>query len=343
MRKLGIQIGLFAGIMLLTFYAVFRKQDLSQIGKALMQMSILGILSAMCLGVFFVAAEGSMIWYLLRKMGGTTGILRCIGYSFVGFFFSGITPSATGGQPMQLYYMKKDGNSLSESSVVLMTVAVIYKFVLVVTGTLILIFWNGPLKFWLQQFYILYLAGFFLNVVVVAVLLLVMFTPQIIRKVMLWAGKLLARCRILKNETAAAEKVDAFIGGYQHAITFLKTHKRVVGTVILGTFLQRGSAFVLTYVVYRGLGLSGNSILEIVLLQAAVYIAVDMLPIPGAQGITEAMYQAVFLGIFTEKYLMTSLCVTRGVSFYLIMAVSCGVVVLYWRQERKRSKKTADL
>ena len=35
---------------------------------------------------------------------------------------------------MQLYYMCKDKNSLSESSVVLMTVALIYKFVLVVMG-----------------------------------------------------------------------------------------------------------------------------------------------------------------------------------------------------------------
>lgn len=30
-------------------------------------------------------------------------------YSFIGFFYSGITPSATGGQPVQLYYMSKDG------------------------------------------------------------------------------------------------------------------------------------------------------------------------------------------------------------------------------------------
>lgn len=37
---------------------------------------------------------------------------------------------------MQLYYMKKDGNDLADSSVVLMVVAVIYKFVLVLFGVL---------------------------------------------------------------------------------------------------------------------------------------------------------------------------------------------------------------
>ncbi len=56
----------------------------------------------------------------------------------------------------------------------------------------------------------------------------------------------------------------------------------------------KGKRFFLTYVVYRGLGLYGTPMLDIILLQASVYIAVDMLPVPGAQGITEAMYRAVF-------------------------------------------------
>lgn len=55
-------------------------------------------------------------------------------------FYSGITPSATGGQPMQLYEMKKDGNSVSSSTVVLMVTAVCYKLVLVCIGTFLLIF-----------------------------------------------------------------------------------------------------------------------------------------------------------------------------------------------------------
>ena len=79
--------------------------------------------AAVFLAVFFVAGEGCMIWYLLRGIGEQPTLLRCMSYSFIGFFFSGITPSATGGQPMQLYYMRRDGNALSASSVVLMTVA----------------------------------------------------------------------------------------------------------------------------------------------------------------------------------------------------------------------------
>lgn len=55
------------------------------------------------------------------------------------------------------------------------------------------------------------------------------------------------------------------------------------------------------------------------------YIAVDMLPIPGAQGITEAMFQNVFRDIFTGRYIAASMCIIRGISFYLCMAA--GLVV----------------
>lgn len=337
-KKLAAQVLLFTAVMLLTFYAVFRGQDLRQIAAAVGQMSLQGVFLAVFLALFFVAAEGFMIWYLLRGMGGGTGLLRCMGYSYVGFFFSGLTPSATGGQPMQLYYMKKDGNSLSGSSVVLLAVAIIYKFVLVLTGIFLLLFWNRPLQNRLQGYYALYLFGLSLNVVVVSALLLVMCRPEIVRTILRAGERILVRCRLRKESAGSEEKISAFIDGYGEAVSYLRTHRRAVCVVVAGTFLQRFSAFLLTYVVYWGLGLSETAPLTIVLLQASVSIAVDMLPIPGAQGITEAMYGAVFLRVFTEQYLMPSLCLSRGISFYFTMLVSLCVTFLFWCQDIRKKE-----
>ncbi len=266
-----------------------------------------------------------MIWYLLKGIGEQPALLRCVSYSFIGFFFSGITPSATGGQPMQLYYMRRDGNALSASSVVLMTVAVIYKFVLVLIGIGILLFWRQPLRSYLQGYMGLYFLGLSLNVLLVAVLLMVMFSPGIIRSCFYKIEKWMTRLRLWKETSARQEKVELFLSGYRETVIFLRKHKRLIGVTIAGTFVQRCSVFVLTAVVYRGLGLSGTAVLDIVLVQAAVYIAVDMLPVPGAQGITEAMYRSVFRDIFVENTLVVSVCITRGISFYLVMLL--GLVV----------------
>lgn len=115
--------------------------------------------------------------------------------------------------------------------------------------------------------------------------------------------------------------MESFLCGYQKTVCFFKENRRMMAVVLAGTFLQRFTVFVLPYVVYRGLGLSGTGLLAVIFVQASVYIAVDMLPVPGAQGITEAMYASVFAGIFPGKYLTASLCITRGVSFYAVMGL----------------------
>ena len=315
-RKRIMEGAFFLLVMGLSFYTVFHGQNMGQIGSALRRLSLSAICMALLTALFFVGAEGAMIYYLLRSFNGRSSIYRCISYSFIGFFYSGITPSATGGQPMQLYYMCKDKNSLSESSVVLMTVALIYKFVLVLIGIAMLIFWHQPLRIYLREFFPLYLLGLVLNSTLVLILLAVMLAPGGIKRVMRRAEKMLVKIRIFRASEERIEKIERFVGGYRDAVDFLLAHKVKVLCVCLFTLLQRCSVFILTWIVYRGFALEGSDALTVMLLQASIYIAVDMLPVPGAQGITELMYRNVFTGIFTGTYLMPSLYVTRGISFY---------------------------
>lgn len=343
-KKRALQIVLFLVIMLLTFYALFSGRNLSQIARSVSEMSPLYLIPAVGLAVFFVCAEGYMIWYLLRSMkaqkngGRASTLFRCIQYSFIGFFYSGITPSASGGQPVQLYYMNKDGNRGSDSTVVLMTVAVAYKFVLVVMGFGILLFWFRPLTGELGKYFPLYLLGLGLNVILVIVILGVMLFPKIMLKAALFFERLFIRMKIWKPSDQREEKIRTFIDSYQSAVAWLKEHKGKLLMVILVTFVQRCSVFVLTYMVYLGFGLKGTGAAEVILLQASVYIAVDMLPLPGAQGITELMYQAVFARVFTGAYLIPSMLVSRGINFYFLLVVSLTVVIAV-RVAEKRKKQ----
>lgn len=334
-KRVG-EILFFIAVMGLTFYAILYKKDMNEMFRAVRGMQpICGVLATL-LGIAFVCLEGIMIWYLLSSMHGTSSLKRCIEYSFIGFFYSGITPSATGGQPMQLYYMKKDGNSISDSSVVLMTVALIYKFVLVLIGVALLVFWNQPLQQYLGSYFYLYLLGIGLNIILVVIIWAVMVCPKVIRRLIEGVEHLLVRLHIWKPSTARMEKIDGFIEGYQEAVHFLKENPGKVAVVTVLTVVQRSTVFILTYVIYRGFGLHGAEAFTVVALQASVYIAVDMLPIPGAQGITELMYQAVFLQIFLGKFLVPSMLVCRAVNFYFLLVLSLIIVLVNWGKGKVR-------
>ena len=321
MKKRALQIALFLAVMLLTFYALFSGRDLSEIGHAIMGMSFWYLIPSITLAVFFVCAEGFMIWYLLRSMKAqkegykASSLPRCIQYSFIGLG--------------------------SDSTVVLMTVAVAYKFVLVVMGLGILFFWVHPLRRELGNYFPLYLLGLALNVILVILILGVMLFPKVILKLALMFEGLFIRLKIWKPSEKREEKINEFIDSYQQAVTWLKDHKGSLLVVIFVTFLQRCSVFVLTYMVYLGFGLQGSGAMKVILLQAAVYIAVDMLPLPGAQGITELMYQAVFVHVFTGAYLIPSMLVSRGINFYFLLIVSLVIVLINrFVFDRRKNAKT---
>ncbi len=320
----GILFLLLAG---LTFYAIFHGNDMGEVLEAIRGVSPVYLIAAAVLGLFFVSSEGMMIWYLLHALDKRAKLLSCIRYSFIGFFFSGITPSATGGQPMQLYYMKRDKLKVSESTVVLMTVAVIYKFVLVLMGLGILLFAWDELSGFLGKYLYLYYLGLVLNVIVVIVLLFVMICPRVFTIIVFSGEKFLVKCHLLKPSEKRLLTLVGFVERYHDTVQFFLKNKYRIAAVILFTALQRLSVFVLTYVIYKGFQLSGTGALTVIMLQASVYIAVDMLPLPGAQGITELMYKNVFSTVFPGSLLTASMCVTRAINFYFLLIVSAGVAL----------------
>ena len=339
-RKYGKEFFLFLAIMMLTFGVVLRGQNFSQLKSTLLRMKPVYVGAALFLSVFFVTAEGCMICFLLRSVGIIVHVRQCVGYSFAGFFFSGITPSASGGQPMQLYYMKRDGIPLPEGTAVLMAVATAYKFVLAVVGMMILLFWQKLLKEHLGGYFFWYIVGLSLNVLLVILLLLVMLKPVLIRhlteKIIVMAQK----CGMKIPKEKWLEKLDGFLDGYRGTVLFFREHKEKILILIVMTFVQRSSAFLLTFLVYLGFGLSGTAMYQILLLQAAIYVAVDMLPVPGAQGITEAMYGKVFLPVFSGQYLVPAMCVTRGVGFYLMLVIGAlWVLKIHYKKIGSGRKK----
>ncbi|MGN1148074.1 MAG: lysylphosphatidylglycerol synthase transmembrane domain-containing protein [Lachnospiraceae bacterium] len=321
---------LFLGLAAITFYVVFKNQDFGELMEAIGQMQKGYLVLAIVTALFFVSAEGILIWYLLKSIGDKAKLLSCLKYSFTGFFYSGITPSATGGQPMQLYYMSKDGHKVADSTVVLMSVATAYKLVLVLMGVGISVFWWGGLQSYLGAYLPLYFLGLFLNAALVAILLAIMLNGPGMERFIHAAERLLVKLHLLKPSDKRKESIHTLVEQYQETVGFLKTHVRVVGFLLGFTFIQRCSVFILTYFVYKGMGLTGTNAFTVMALQAVVYIAVDMLPLPGSQGITELMYTAVFRNVFVGSSLTVSMCISRGLNFYMLLIISAVVAAYCW-------------
>ena len=122
---------------------------------------------------------------------------------------------------MQLYYMQKEGHKVSDSSVVLMTVAVVYKLVLALMGVAILLFYRTQLMGYLGNYIYLYYLGLFLNTALVVILLFVMISPRCFKSLVLGGEAVLKKLHILKKSGKRKEKLIEMADQYHEAVVFL--------------------------------------------------------------------------------------------------------------------------
>ena len=67
-KKRILEVTIFLLVMFLTFYTLFSGKNLGEIANAVSKMSVGYLVPAAALAIFFVCAEGYMIWYLLQAM-----------------------------------------------------------------------------------------------------------------------------------------------------------------------------------------------------------------------------------------------------------------------------------
>ena len=188
-----------------TVYMVFRGEDLKQTLAVIAQLRKLWLLPAVLCVIFFIWGESIIIYYMMGTLHVRLKKWTCFLFSSIGFFYSCITPSASGGQPAQIYYMRQKDIPVPVSTLVLMVVTITYKAVLVLMGLGLMAFGRGFLHTYLQEILPVFYLGIGLNVICVAALVVLVFHNSLAQSMMRGGLALLER---LKMEGVQVERVD---------------------------------------------------------------------------------------------------------------------------------------
>ncbi len=314
-------------VFALTIYGVFHGEDMDALLGAMKKADIRWLIPGVLLVTFFIWGESIIIWYMMRSFGVKLKKRICFLFSSVGFFFSCITPSATGGQPMQIYFMKKEKIPIPFATVILMVVTITYKLVLVVIGLGVVFFAQGFMKRYLMNILPVFYLGIGLNVFCVAFMTILVFHPVlmegILQKILDWLEKLHICKKNRKRRTRFHHSMDV----YRDTAAYLKEHKLLICNVIFITFAQRIALFAVTWMVYLAFGLSGASAWDIILLQAVISVSVDMLPLPGGMGISESLFLKIFKPVFAALTL-PAMVLSRGLGYYSQLLISAAFTVV---------------
>lgn len=328
-------------IFALTVYGVFHGEDMGELFDAIREADTKWLIPGAALVLFFIWGESFIIWYMMRSFGIRLKKRICFLFSSVGFFFSCITPSASGGQPMQIYFMKKEKIPIPVATVILMIVTITYKLVLVVIGGGILLFGRDFVDRYLSEAFSVFCLGLLLNVFCVGFMTVLVFHPALAESILTKGMAWLERMRFLRRREERGRKLRSSMEVYRETAAYLKEHGKVLVTVALISFVQRIALFSVTWMVYLAFGLSGTGIWDVVFLQAVISVSVDMLPLPGGMGISEALFLRIFPGVFGEAVL-PAMVLSRGLGYYvqlLASALFTIVAQIYYIWKEKAEKE----
>lgn len=327
-------------VFCLTMWAVFKGQDLNALLYYLSNAEASFIAASVVCVVAFILSESVIIHYLMKCLGVRTQFSHCCLYSFIGFFYCCITPSASGGQPMQVVYMRKDRIPVAVSTVVLAIITILYKMVLVLIGTAVMVIRPAAVMPYLEPAEGIIWLGLVLNVICIAALLVLVFWPNLVRRLARWSMALIGKIRPFKNPEKQTARVERILSQYTGTSEFFRNHLPVVLNVFIITLVQRIILFFVTWLTYKAFSLSGHSMPAVVTLQAMISVAVDMLPLPGGMGISETLFLDIFRPVFGEALVLPGMVISRGISYYtqLLISAVMTVIATFIIKERKADK-----
>jgi hypothetical protein len=335
MKKKWINYIVLALIMYLSFKVLFGSMNIetfySTVKMADGRFLLLGI---GCMFVYW-GLEALMMDNLLKKVNPKMKFWSALKTTIIGQYYSFLTPFASGGQPMQLYELGKDQMPMGSATAVLVSKFLLFQ-ITVTVYSMALFFWRLPKLFVdVQAATTFVLLGLTINVVGLTMIILMAFKPKQVEKIGRFVIEGLSKIKVIKHKEKAYEHLRTLTEEYQLAMR--QFHEDIFNTFMLFglSIVQLTVFFSITYLVYLALGLRGVSFIDIISLQAMLYMAVSFIPSPGTAGASEVGFSLLLGSIFSSHLLAMAILLWRGISYYFGL-IFCGLFTLYVYLSDKR-------
>ena len=336
-KKMWLNAIIFAVILGVTAYVVLNGLQLDTVSQNLSSINPFYLSVAILCGFLFVIFESVNIRRILNSLGYRVNPVNGLKYGAAGFFFSSLTPSASGGQPMQLYFMHRDKIKLSHGSMTLLIEFACFQLVSTCLGTIGFIINKDIILSAGKYFWVLLVCGLLVNLIILLVILMIIFFPKPASALVKGISRVLRKFRFFRRRIND-DNINDFLLEYHESADFLKKNPPLLIKLVLTGIAQILSLYSVVFFVCLALGLTDFSWISITSLQGTFSVGVSFIPLPGAMGVSEYGFSVVYGAVFSEKFIGTILILSRAVSFYLPLVLSgvyLGLTILIDRLKNR--------
>lgn len=316
-------------LLLFTFLVLFfsLKDNYESIIHEIINLKVSWFFLSIGLVLISLLLKAYSLHTVIKEIKPEYTVKKAIHLTFITQFFNAITPFSTGGQPFQIYTLKKDGITVTNGTNIIMQNFIVYQIALVFLGILTVLY-NSYFHILKEAVILkkLVVIGFLVNTVVVLFLFLIAFGKRLNTFIITKGINILEKIKLVKDKERTQKNWNTYISNFHQGAKTLFLDKKL----FIKTFTQNFASLLCLYLVPYTI-LCGMKVYNISMVQSVVASSYTMLigafvPIPGGTGGLEYGYLKFFSSFITGPILNASMLLWRSLTYYLGLLI--GAIAL---------------
>ena len=255
-------------------------------------------------------------------------------------FFNAITPFSSGGQPFQIYLLKKQGIKVTDSGNALLQNFFTYQLALIIMGTFAVITNSFlhiiPSTSLLKN---IVLIGYIVNIIVLILLFSLGRAKNLNTKVFNKIFNFIFGFKFIKNREHLKEEATKKIDEFYNSSIYFKENKFILVKSTFYNVMGLTMYYLIPLFIFYSIGKFNTvSALDSIVCASYTCFVGSFVPIPGSVGASEAGFLGVYQFLFPASYLSSAMLLSRGISFYLFVLIT-GIVVIVSHYKIIKNKK----
>lgn len=245
--------------------------------------------------------------------------------TLIGQLISGITPFNSGGQPYEVYLLKKDGVRITDSTSAMIKDFISYQVALIIVAITMIIlsrindtFPNN------SNINTLIILGFIINAVILLLLLVVSFGKSLFIKII----KKLFKIKFINKIVSDSKKVEESLNNFYSSGIELKKDKWMFVKSILLNIIYLILLYTIPLFIFRAFDVFDISVLSSISATTFVMLIGNSVPIPGGSGGIEYSFMQ-FFGVFASGPVLSgAMLIWRFVTYVISLLIGFIVLII---------------
>ncbi len=325
-------IVIFALTAFLVLFFIFSEGGFIDLINSGLKINVIWMLIAIFVHLLNIALDMTIIYLFLKETCPDMTLYKAFICSMTGQFFCAVTPSATGGQPMQVVSMSRMGIRPAKTTAALIQKFLVWQFTLTTVCIIAVVARFGFFAQFLDPpMWVMSIIGFLAQIFLIVVLLLASFCKPITTKVVNAVIRFLSKIHVIKKPEEKIKSIDDTLTSFHDSNKTLNKNKELLIKVYAITAVQMIAYFLVPYCIARSFGIDCNAF-DMICAQAYVNMVSCLVPLPGGSGAAEYCFSVFFGSYFTGLTIKSAILLWRTITYYGTIVISAPFAMLKSRK-----------